>query len=181
VIDFLVDKRDVLRWQFVVFAIGTILLVWFTAAFCTVMSRSDVSLPFVLLPLVAIAGIFGIGFGGGSEFAALIWRGATDMHASGVREAWDANALAGSFISIAAVVIFLAAAALIMRTRLLPMWLAWFALVGAVVNVLSMIGIVFDPDQTALAPGGAISVVGLMVTMLWILVTGVVMLRAEPA
>src|SRR4051812_2366333 len=119
VLEFIVDKREALRWQFVLFAVGTILLIWFTAAFCTVMARGDVSLPFVLLPLVATAAILGVGFGGGSEFAALVWRGAAHVDRSSVREAWDANTLAGSFISIAAVVIFLSAAAMIVRTRLL--------------------------------------------------------------
>ena len=179
--DFMIDKRSAIRWQMVLFALGIILLVWFFATFSTLMSRGDAPTPFTLLPVIGTMGIVGIAFGGGSFYTALVWRGAAGIENAEIRSAFDSNNMAGAFIGIAAIVILLAAAALIMRTALLPQWLAWFALVGVVVNAINVLGVVFDPDQTAMAPGGVFSIIGLLVTMLWIIVTGALMYRTDSA
>jgi hypothetical protein len=177
---FMIDKRDALRWQVVLFAIGIVLLIWFFATFSSLMARGDVSMPFAMLPTVATMGILGIGFGGAAMYTAVFWRGARGFDDSAIQMAYDSNSLATSMLSVAVLVIFLAAAVLIMRTGLLPAWLGWLAVVGAVINALGVLGVLFDPDS-ALSPGGALSVFGLMATMLWIVVTGVVMLRSDGA
>jgi hypothetical protein len=179
--DFMIDKRSTIRWQFVLFALGLILIVWFFAAFSTLMSRGETPTAFTLLPVIGTMGLMGVAFGGGASYAAVVWRGPAGFDHSELQAAYDANNLAGAFLSIAAVVIMLAAAALIMRSALLPKWLAWFAVVAAVVNAISVLGVLFDPDQTALAPGGAFTIIGLVVTMAWILTAGVLMYNADSA
>jgi hypothetical protein len=181
VVEFLMDKQDQLRVQLVLFAIAMILLLWFTAAFSTLMSRGDVSVPFAVLPMIGVLGIVAIGFGGGSMMSAVVWRGADQVDPKLAQLAFDTNNLATSFISIAAVLVFLASAALVMRTRLLPAWVGWLALVAVVLNAVAMIAVLFDADNGGLAPGGVTAVVGLMISGVWILATSVVMFRAEPA
>lgn len=155
VVAYLVDKRDVLRWQFVLFAVAIILILWFTAAFGALMSRAEgVSGVQAGLPLAGVAAITAIAFAGGSPLAAVLWRGPTSQSADIVHFAWDANNVASSFVSIAAVLVFLAAATLVMRSTALPQWVGWVALAAAAVNAMGMIAILFDADQTALAPGG---------------------------
>src|SRR5947208_830324 len=59
--NFMVDHRNAIRWQMVLFALGIVLLVWFFAAFSSLMSRGDTPTPFALLPVLGTMGILGIG------------------------------------------------------------------------------------------------------------------------
>jgi hypothetical protein len=179
VVSYLVDKRDVLRWQIVLFAIAIVLILWFTAAFGALMARTEgTSGVQAALPLVGVTAILAIAFAGSVPLSAIVWRGPTSQSEEIVHFAWDANNLAGSFVNIAAVLVFLAAAALIMRSAALPRWLGWLALVVAFVNIVGSFAIVFDADQTALAPGGFIpGVLCLLGAAVWILATSVTMAR----
>jgi hypothetical protein len=178
---YLVDKRDAIRWQIVLFAVAILLIFWFTAAFGALMARTDgISPVHAALPLAGFTAILAIGFGGGAPFAAVVWRGPTSLSPDLARFAWDVNNLASSFIGIAAVLIFLASAALIMRSAALPAWLGWLALVAAVINAFGVLAILFDADKTALAPGGIVpGVLCLVAAAVWILAASVTMIQTR--
>jgi hypothetical protein len=182
VVAYLDDKRDALRWQVVLFAIAVILIVWFTASFAALMARTDGVSPLqAALPLAGVTAIFAIAFAGGAPLYALVWRGPTGSSPDLVRLVWDANNLASSFVCIAGVIVFLASAALIMRSVVLPAWLAWLALVAAVVNAVGALAILFDTDQTAWAPGGFVpGLLALLAAAVWILLTSVTMIQTRP-
>ncbi|HUR07222.1 MAG TPA: hypothetical protein VM347_32080 [Nonomuraea sp.] len=57
-------------------------------------------------------------------------------------------------------------AAAIMRTRAFPLWMAWFAIIVAVVSVLGAFTVVNTGG--ALAPGGALVAIPGVLTAVWV-------------
>jgi hypothetical protein len=179
IVAFLADKRTALRWQVVLFAAAMILLFWFTAAFCVLMSSRTPATLWAAVPLAGLTGIAAIAFSGAAPAYVVVWRGTAGLDPRLVQTLWDTQNVAASFVAIAAVVVFASAALLINQTGLLPGWLGWLAWLAALLNAVTIFA-VFAGASSALAPGGVVTgLLGLLAAAVWILLAGITMLQAD--
>jgi hypothetical protein len=95
---------------------------------------------------------------------------------------WNLNTLALVPIGTTSGVFTLAVAVVILRTRVLPVWLAWIGVVATVLGVISVFYLVADDPDT---PLGIVNLAGFLSAMLFILLLSIVMVvrlgRTEPA
>lgn len=159
------------------YAIATALLLWFGVALATAFRRADEpgDTPTQVLAgyvLICALGFVGVAVITGLAYALTLHRPLLVLAAG----PYTALTAMGTVGGIAVAVPFAASAAAIMRTRVFPVWMAWFALIVAVVNVLAAFTV--GVTGGALAPGGPIVgfVPGILVG-LWVLVASGLLIR----
>ncbi len=159
------------------YAIATALLLWFGVALATAFRRAEGAgdAPALVLAgyvLICVLGFVSVSVFAGMTYAMTMYR-ALPAIAAGPYTALTAM---GTVAGIAVAVPFAASAVAIMLTRVFPAWMAWFALLVAVINVLSAFAV--GITRGALAPDGPIVgyVPGVLVG-LWVLVASGLLVR----
>jgi hypothetical protein len=113
----------------------------------------------------------------GLPAVALAWNhNAASADGGLLRTIWTFNDLALVPIGASAGVFLLAAALVILRTRVLPVWIAWVGVASCVAGVVGLAQIVSnDPDS----PLGALGLLGFLLAMVFVLATSVsILVRA---
>ena len=90
-----------------------------------------------------------------------------------VRAVWNLNTLALVPIGSSAGAFCLAAAIVILRTRVMPVWVGWIGILAAVVGVLAVFFLVSDDPDSPL--GTPVNLGGFLLAMLFILLLSVFM------
>lgn len=114
---------------------------------------------------------------------ALAWGDTAALADRGLLQAvWNLNTLAFVPIGSTAAVFSLAVAVVILRTRVLPEWVAWIGVLSTIAGVISVFYIVADdPDS----PLGIVNVGSFLLAMLFILLLSISMVirigRTQPA
>ncbi|MFF4415710.1 hypothetical protein ACFYY8_24545 [Streptosporangium sp. NPDC001559] len=159
------------------YAIAIALLLWFGAALATAFRCADETgdAPALVLAgyvLMCVLGFIGVALFAGIAYALTMYRGLLEVAAG----PYTALTAMGTVAGIAVAVPFGASAAAILRTRVFPVWMAWFAVVVAAANVLSAFAV--GVTGGALAPDGPIVgyVPGVLVG-LWVLVASGLLIR----
>ncbi|GAA2899216.1 hypothetical protein GCM10010517_64730 [Streptosporangium fragile] len=174
---YLLEYRTQILAGALLYAVSTVLLLWFGVALATAFRRADEAGDAPAMVLAGYVLIAGIGFVAISVLAGM----ATAFTANPALLAIAAGpytvlAVMGTIAGIAVAVPFGASAVAIMRTRVFPRWMAWFALLVAVLNVLAAftVGI----REGVLAPDGLL--VGYLpgvLTALWVLAASGLLIR----
>lgn len=176
---YLARHRDQIIAGAMLYAVAILLLLWFGAALSTAFRRADtardapavVFAGFVIVcaaRFIAMAMFAGMTYALTADPALLLFAAAP----------YTAMTIAGTVTDLAAALTLAATASAITRTRVLPRWTAWFAAVVAVVRLLAActVGI----TGGVLLPGGRlVTYLPGVLTGLWLLVTGGLLLRAH--
>jgi hypothetical protein len=174
---FLFDHRGQILAAALLYAVAVALLLWFGAALATAFRRADETSDASAVVLAGYVLICTIGFVAVSVFAGLTY--ALTAHPELlllVAGPYTAIAVVGGLAGIAVALPMTASAVAIVRTHLFPVWMAWFAGLVALVQVLSAVAVVSRAG--ALAPGGAlVGYVPGVLTGLWVLAASGLLVR----
>ncbi len=174
---YLAEHRAQILAASVLYAIATTLFLWFGVALATAFRRADDTSDAPALVLAGYVLISAIGFMSLAVFAGMTYALTTHRALLAIAAApYTALTVMGAIGGIAVAVPFAASAAAIMRTRVFPVWMGWFAVAVAVVSVLSA----FTVGSTggALAPDGpVVTYVTGVLTALWVLAASGLLIR----
>jgi hypothetical protein len=159
------------------YAVAMVLFLWFGVALATAFRRADPAgdTPTLVLAgflLVTVLGFVGVSVFAGMTYAITEHRALLAVAAGPYTALTVMNVIAG----VAVAGTFAATAAAITRTRLFPMWLAWFAVAVAAVRLLAAFAV--GNRAGPLAPDAPLTVVvpG-VITVLWILAASWLLIR----
>ncbi|MFD1938417.1 MULTISPECIES: hypothetical protein [Nonomuraea] len=159
------------------FAIASMLFLWFGVALATAFRRADENSDTPGMVLAGFVLVTALGFIGVAVFAGVTY--AMTAHPALLAVAagpYTALTVMGGIAGVAVAGTFGAVAAAIMHTRVFPMWMAWFAIAVAAIRLLAaaMIG----STGGALSPDGPLMVIlpGLL-TAAWVLVASWLLIR----
>ncbi|GAA2310577.1 hypothetical protein GCM10010149_71260 [Nonomuraea roseoviolacea subsp. roseoviolacea] len=175
---FLIEYRTQVMAASVLYAIATMLFLWFGVALATAFRRADDAsdTPTLVLAgyvLVSTVMFIGVAIFAGLTYAITTHRGALMALAAGP---YTALTVMNMISGIAVAATFAVTAAAIMHTRVLPMWMAWFAIVVAALKLLTALGT--GSTARALAPDAPLMVVVPAVFMgVWVLVASYMLIR----
>ncbi|WP_431921007.1 hypothetical protein [Nonomuraea jabiensis] len=174
---FLAERRAQVLAAALLFAVATALFLWFGVALATVFRRADEASDAPALVLAGYVVLAAIGFIGISVFAGMTYAITTHRPLLAIAAGpYTALTVMDAIAGIALAVPFGASAAAIMRTRVFPLWMAWFAVLVAVVSVLAAFTVVNTGG--ALAPGAPlIAIVPGVLTALWVLAASWLLIR----
>ena len=171
----LTDHRNSIMIGSLMWCAAAGLIIWFAAAFAEAMreraERSDVHLALLAGSVLVGSAIF--------VNAALT--GATAFGVDG-RDAgfslmlFEVTAVMSTMIGFAAALPLAAAGIGVLRTRLMPNWLGYLALLAAVVSFAGAFG-VFVSDGTFVAGGTLMTTVPLLLSSIWLVCAGGYMVR----
>lgn len=171
----LTDNRTTLLVSALMWAAAAGLIIWFASAFAEAMrerdERSDVH-------LALLAGAVLVG---GAIFVNAALTGATAYGITGRDDAltlmlYEATAVMTTMIGFAAALPLAAAGIGVLRTRLMPNWLGYLALLAAVVMFAGAFG-VFATGGAFVAGGFLMTTVPLLLTAVWLVCAGGYMIR----
>ncbi len=148
---------------------------WFLGSLRTFLERAE-GAPGRLSKVVFGAGLVTIGMATTASLptAALAWGDTAELAEPGlVRAVWNLNTLALVPIGGSAGAFCLAAALVILRTRVLPVWIGWIGVLAAVVGVLATFYLVADDPDSPL--GTPANLGGFLLSMLFILLLSIFM------
>ncbi|MGV9774721.1 hypothetical protein [Streptosporangium sp. NPDC003464] len=169
---YLAEYRAQILAGALLYAIAIALFLWFGTALATAFRRAEESSDAPALVLAGYILVSAIGFVGVAVFAGMTY--AMTLHRPLLAIAagpYTALTVMGTVTGIAMAVPFGASAAAIMRTRVFPLWMAWAAVVVAVVMVLAAFAVGIT--------GGALAPDGLLVGYLPGLLAGLWVLAAS--
>jgi hypothetical protein len=175
IVAYVADNREALLVAALMWSAAAVLLLWFAAAFSEAVrqraERTDVHLA-LLAGAVLVAG---------AVFANAALLGAT-AYGVDTRSAdltvvlYEGGAVLMTVIGFAAAFPLAAAGIGVLRTRLMPDWLGYFAFLAALVSVIGAFGIF--AEEGALVPGGPVmTLVPLLVAAAWVLCGSYFMVR----
>lgn len=159
------------------YAVAVVLLLWFGAALATAFRRADGAGDTAAVVLAGFVLVCAVGFVTVTAFAAMTYaltvNPALLLFAAAL---YTAMTVAGAVTGIAAALALTATAAAILRTGVLPRWVAWFAVAVAVVRLLAVFTVAVTSGP--LAPGGPLAgYVPGVAAGLWLLATGGLLAR----
>ncbi|MFI7065642.1 DUF4386 family protein [Kribbella sp. NPDC050124] len=172
---FLNDARTSMLVGSLMWAAAAGLIIWFAAAFAEAIrereERSDVHLA-ILAGSVLV---------GGAIFVTAGLSAATAYSIEGRDAAltvllFELTAVMTTMIGFAAALPLAAAGIGVLRTRMMPNWLGWLALLAAVVSFAGAFG-VFATDGVFVAGGTLMTTVPLLLSAVWIVCAGGYMIR----
>lgn len=174
---YLAGHRGQIMWGTVLYAIAAMLLLWFGAALSTAFRRADETsdAPTVVLAgiiVIAAIGLMTVGVFAGMTYA-LTANPALLLFATAP---YSTLTIVGTVGWVAVALTLAAAAVAIMHTRVFPTWMAWFAAIVALVDLLASftLGITSGP----LAPSGWLETyVPGVLTALWVLAASGLLVR----
>lgn len=175
---FLFDHRTQILVATLLYAVAVVLILWFGAALATAFRRADETSDAPAVVLAGYALICAIGFVAVSALAGLTY--AMTAHPELlliVAGPYTAIAVVDLIAGIALALPMAASAVAIAHTHVFPMWLAWFAALVALVNVLTAI-VVLSTAGGVLAPGSVLGgyVAGILAG-LWVLTASGLLVR----
>ncbi|MEV0146042.1 MULTISPECIES: hypothetical protein [unclassified Nonomuraea] len=175
---YLFEYRTQVLAASVLYAIATVLFLWFGVALSTAFRRADDASDTPTLVLAGYVLISTVMFLGVSLFAGLTYavtthRGVLLALAAGP---YTALTVMSMISGIALAATFAVTAAAIMRTHVLPMWMAWFAIVVAAIKLLTALGV--GSTARALAPDAPLmALVPTILVAIWVLVASYMLIR----
>jgi hypothetical protein len=171
------DSRGRILLATLLYAIAAALLLWFGAALATAFRRADDTSD---APSVVLAGftlVAAIAFVAASMFGAMTY--ALTVHAGLLVLAavpYSTVTVMGTIGGIALAVPLVASALAIMRTHVLPMWMAYFAGVVALISVVAAFTV--WATRGAWAPGSVLATyIPAILMALWVLAAGAMLAR----
>lgn len=169
------DSRSMLLLSALMWAAAAGLIIWFAAAFAEAMreraERSDVHLA-LLAGSVLVGGAIFLNAG----LTAATAFGVDGRDAGITLSLFELGAVMTTMIGFAAALPLAAAGIGVLRTRLMPNWLGYLALLGAVVSFLGAFG-VFATSGTFVAGGLLMTTIPLLLSAVWIACAGGYMVR----
>ncbi|WP_327584652.1 hypothetical protein OHA25_54310 [Nonomuraea sp. NBC_00507] len=173
---FLTERRVQVLAAALLYAVAAALLLWFGVALATAMRRADETSDAPALVLAGYVLLAAIGFIGISMFAGMTYAITTHPPLLAIAAGpYTVLTVMDAITGIAMTVPFGASAAAIMRTNIFPLWMAWLAIVVAVVAVLGAFTIVNTGG--AVVPGGPVAIVLGVLTALWVLAASWFLIR----
>ena len=159
------------------YAVAIALFLWFGVALATVFRRSDEASDAPAMVLAGYVVLAATGFIGISVFAGMTYAVTTHRPLLAIAAGpYIALTVMDAIMGIALAVPFAASAAAIMRTHVFPQWMAWCAIIVAVVSVLGALTVASTGGP--LAPGGAlVAFVPGVLTALWVLAASWLLIR----
>lgn len=172
---FVDDARTTMLVGSMMWAAAAGLIIWFAAAFAEAIrerdERSDVHLA-LLAGSVLVGGAI---FVNASLTAATAY-GIDGRDAATTVMLYELTAVMTTMIGFAAALPLAAAGIGVLRTRMMPNWLGYLALLAAVVSFAGAFG-VFATDGTFVAGGTLMTTVPLLLSAVWIVCAGGYMIR----
>lgn len=175
---FMNDNRGRILLAAILYAIAIALFLWFGSTLASAFRRGDDTSE---MPAVVLAGftlVSAIAFVAITMFGAMTW--ALTIHAGLLILAavpFSAVTIMGMMGGIALALPLAAAAAAIMRTKVFPAWMAYFAVIVAVVSFLAAFT-VWATRGGAWSPGGwVVTYVPLVLLALWVLAASGLLIR----
>ncbi|MEU7745152.1 hypothetical protein [Nonomuraea sp. NPDC049158] len=174
---YLVERRAQVLAAALLYAIATALFLWFGVALATVFRRSDETSDAPAMVLAGYIVLAATGFIGISVFAGMTYAVTTHRPLLAIAAGpYISLTVMDAIMGIALAVPFGASAAAIMRTHVFPQWMAWCAIIVAVVSVLGAFTVAITGGP--LAPGGAlVAFVPGVLTALWVLAASWLLIR----
>ncbi|WP_350274254.1 DUF4386 family protein [Kribbella sp. HUAS MG21] len=169
------DNRTMLLLSSLMWAAAAGLIIWFAAAFAEAMreraERSDVHLALLAGSVLVGGAIFvNAGLTAASAF------GVDGRDAGITLMLFELSAVTTTMIGFAAALPLAAAGMGVLRTRVMPNWLGYLALLAAVVSFLGAFG-VFATSGAFVAGGMLMTTVPLLLSAVWIICAGGYMVR----
>jgi hypothetical protein len=154
-----------------------VLLLWFAAALSTALRRLDEASDAPALIQMGTVLVAGLIFVGQAAYGGIAYRMAGDAAAAGlVKALFEVTAVMYTVIGVAVALPLVAAAVAIARTHLRPMWMAWFAGIVAVLDVIAAFGVA-NTSGAFIAGGLWTSTIPFLLTAAWVLAGSVLMVR----
>lgn len=177
--EYISERRAQILAGAVLSAIAVALFLWFGVALATAFRRADETSDAPALVLAGYVLVSTIGFIAISVFAGMTYAMTTHRALLVIAAGpYTALAVMGTIAGVAVAVPFGASAAAIMRTHVFPMWMAWFAIVVAVVSVLSAFAV--GNTGGALAPDGRlVAYLPGVLSGLWVLAASGLLIREQ--
>ncbi|NUR94369.1 MAG: hypothetical protein HOV67_03825 [Kribbellaceae bacterium] len=169
------DHRSMILLSSLLWAAAAGLVIWFAAAFAEAMreraERSDVHLALLAGSVLVGAALF---VNAGMQAATA--SGIAGRDAAITVSMFELGTLTTTLIGFAAALPLAAAGMGVLRTRLMPNWLGYLALLAAVVSFLGAFG-VFATSGAFVAGGWLMSTVPLLLSAIWVLAASGYMVR----
>lgn len=174
---YVAGHRGQIMWATVLYAIAIMLLLWFGTALATAFRRVDETGDAPRLVLAGFIVVAALGFMAIAAFAGMTYAlTANPALLLFATAPYSTLTVVGTVGGIALALTLAAVAVAILRTRVFPAWMAWFAAIVALVNLLAAftLGITSGP----LAPGGWLQTyVPGVLTALWVLAASGLLVR----
>jgi hypothetical protein len=176
ILDWFADHESRVRWQVFLFGLATIFFLWFFAMLAGRL-RAAAGTPGGRLPAVIVASA--------GASAALYMVGTAcfgavaSMPSDGARALFELGNMAFTVNEFVALTLVAAVSVAILRTRLLPEWLAWAGGVFVVLALVDAAGRTIG-DSAAFGPGGVFGILAFLVFLAWTLATSILLWQATP-
>jgi hypothetical protein len=176
VLDWFADNVSRIRWQVFFFGLATIFFIWFFAMLAGRL-RAAAGTPAGRLPAVIVASA---GASAALYMVGTACFGAVARRPSeGARALFELGNMAFVVNEFVAVTLVAAVSLAVLRTRLLPEWLAWAGAVFVILALLDAAGRTIA-DSAAFGPGGVFGILTFLVFLAWTLAASLLLWQATP-
>lgn len=175
VADWFIDNQERIRWQVFLFGLATIFFLWFFGMLAGRVrsAHGQGRLPAVIVAAAgASAALFLVAT---ASFGAL-----ARQPSDGQRALFELGHMVFALNEFAAVTLIAAASIAILRTRVLPEWLAWAGGAFVVLGLLDAAGRTLA-DSGAFGPGSVVGTLTFLVFLAWTLAASILLWQATPA
>jgi hypothetical protein len=176
VLDWFADNQSRLRWQVFFFGLATIFFLWFFATLAGQLRRAA-GTPAGRLPAVIVASAgasAALYMVGTASFGAL-----ARMPSDGQRALFELGNMVFAVNEFVALTLVAAVSLAVLRTRLLPDWIAWAGAVFVVLALVDAAGRTIG-DSAAFGPGGVFGILAFLVFLAWTLAASILLWQATP-
>jgi hypothetical protein len=176
VLEWFAENDSRIRWQAYFFGLATIFFLWFFAMLAGRLRRAA-GTPAGRLPAVIVASA--------GASAALYMVGtacfgaAARMPSEGARALFELGNVVFTLNEFVALTLVAAVSLAVLRTRLLPDWLAWAGAVFVVLALLDAAGRTIA-DSAAFGPGGGFGILTFLTFLAWTFAASVLLWQATP-
>jgi hypothetical protein len=174
--DWFVDNQSRIRWQVFLFGLATIFFLWFFATLAGNLRRAA-GTPAGRLPAIIVASAgasAGLYLVGTACFGAL-----ARMPSEGQRALFELGNMVFAVNEFVALTLVAAVSLAVLRTRLLPDWLAWAGGVFVVLALVDAAGRTIG-DSAAFGPGGVFGILVFLVFLAWTLAASLLLWQTTP-
>ena len=172
---YFVDKAGGIKLGAIVFAIGLIFGLWWIGSLWRVIGRLEPDGPrLALIVVLGFAVSAAVAAVGQALFAGPALR--LDTLGGTTELMWSVGFVAYSMVMAVTAAQMLALAALVMRTKFLPVWMGWLALASAVVCAVATIGAGSEANAFLV-----LQTLGFVSWMLWVLISSVLLYMRKEA
>jgi len=181
IVGYFADNRPQVMTAAFLFAVAAVLLLWFAAALSTALRRLDDTSDAPALIQMGAVFVAALIMVGQAAYGGMAYRMAADAEGNAaaaglLRSLFEVTAVMYTLIGVAAALPLGAAAVAIARTHLMPMWMAWFAGVVAILGVIAALAV--GNTSGALVAGGFwTSTIPFLLTAAWVLAGSLLMVR----